>query len=58
MLERRSVCEWCGEALVKVRADQRFCCPDCNQDFHAWERREAIAAWRKQQLEANDGYEA
>jgi hypothetical protein len=39
-------CEYCGDEFVGVRLHQRFCTIACGQQYFAWERREAVKAFR------------
>ena len=39
-------CEYCGDEFVGVRLHQRFCTIACGQHYFAWERREAVKAFR------------
>jgi hypothetical protein len=41
-------CEWCSKAMTLWVYSQRFCSRQCGDQFHAAERRQAVALFRAQ----------
>jgi hypothetical protein len=41
-------CEWCKRSMTLWVYTQRFCSKNCSDQFHAAERRQAVAFFRAQ----------
>ena len=50
-------CDTCNEPFMPREAKVRFCCTSCREEFWNDQRRQAMAALRQQQAEAQHNEE-
>jgi predicted nucleic acid-binding Zn ribbon protein len=50
-------CEWCSKSITLWVYSQRFCSKHCSDQFHAAERRQAVAFFRAQGMKVRTAIE-